>query len=313
MINKQALTYALYLSGATMLTLTATAQADSNRLQWNSNKHFYQRFDGPLTWQAAKVKCESKGAHLDTITSDLERDFVNNNLYRDRAFWIGASDATVEKRFAWVTGEKWAYQNWGATSKNTASGDYVWSTTYEWGINSAVDMNVYICEWSTHSYIDFASVPDFNGNGVNEVAVLYVDYVTKKHVVIIRDPKTDTVLSTLTFNSGSIVPQGFVVLNDLNGNGVPEIGVLYSKIGMMYSYFGQPTVDIKDAMNNKVYLSSLRFLNPSFVPRKIAVSADTNGNGSSEIIVLGIGKANNTPKVETRDSKTGVILSDTQF
>ncbi len=311
MINKQALTYALYLSGAAMLT--TTVKADSNRLQWSGNKHFYQRFDQPLTWQAAKAKCESRSAHLVTITSDLERDFVNNNLYRDKAFWIGGSDAAVEKRFTWVTGEKWLYQNWGATFKNSQSADYIWSTTYEWGVNSAGDMNVYICEWSTHSYIDFASVPDLNGNGVNEVALLYVDYVTKKHVIKIRDPKTDTVISTLTFNAGSRVPQGFVVLNDLNGNGVPEIGVLYSKIGVLYSEFGQPSVDIKDAKNNMAYLNTLRFLNPSFTPLKITVSADTNGNGSSEITVLGVGKANNMPKAETRDSKTGALLNDTHF
>jgi hypothetical protein len=49
------------------------------------------------------------------------------------------------------------------------------------------------------------------------------------------------------------------------------------------------------------------------MPKEITVTADSNNNGASEITVLGIGKANNMPKVETRDSKTGLLLNDTQF
>lgn len=97
-----------------------------------------------------------------------------------------------------------------------------------------------------------------------------------------------------------------MVLKDMNGNGVPEIGVVYSE-------FGQPSVGIKDAKNDKVLLNTLRFLTPSFNPKEISVYPDINGNGYNEITVLGIGKANNAPKAEMRDSKTGKVLSDTQF
>lgn len=94
---------------------------------------------------------------------------------------------------------------------------------------------------------------------------------------------------------------------------MPEIGVLYSQIDGVYSEFGQPSVSIKDVKNNKSYLKTIDFLNSGFTPKAITVSPDSNGNGSSEITVLGIGKSDNMPKVETRDSETGAILNKTQF
>lgn len=313
MINKKQLTHALYLSGITLLSLNTPVQADSNRLQWESNKHFYQRFDQPLTWLAAQARCQLTDGHLVTITSDPERDFINNNMYKNSAFWIGASDVAVNGRFNWVTGEKWGYQNFATGFRNIKNADYLWATTYEWGANAKDGINSYVCEWSNHNYVDIASVPDFNGNGAKEIAVMYVDYITQKHVVKIRDSKTSAVLSTLTFKSGLRAPLGLVVIDDINGNRVPEIGALYSQIGALYSEFGQPSINIKDAKNDKVYLKSLSFLNSSFAPKEVMVSPDTNGNRASEITVLGIGKADNMPRAETRDSKSGAVLSSMRF
>jgi hypothetical protein len=97
-----------------------------------------------------------------------------------------------------------------------------------------------------------------------------------------------------------------VVLKDINGNKVPEIGVL--------SFDGDyPAVDIKDAKNNNTYLKTIRFLNAAYNPKEISVYPDNNGNGYNDITVLGIHKSTNVPKAETRDSKTGALLYDTQF
>ncbi|SJM92035.1 hypothetical protein CRENPOLYSF2_2510001 [Crenothrix polyspora] len=132
-----------------------------------------------------------------------------------------------------------------------------------------------------------------------------MDYISGKHTVKIRDPKTDKVINTLYFKAGfTQPPQGLVVLKDINGNRVPEIGVLYTE-------FGQPSVGIKDAKNDKVLLDTLRFLDANYNPKEISVYPD--GNGYSDITVLGIRKTTNAPKAETRDSKTGKLLSDTPF
>jgi Lectin C-type domain len=303
--------WVFYVIATTAFTATLS-QADSNRFEWPHNRSFYQRFDQPMTWAGAQAKCRAEGANLVTITTEAERDFINNNLFRNNAFWIGASDTTKNGHFTWVSGEKWAYKQGGSKFLVTSEVDYVWASPYEWGTNKATDLNGYICEWSSHGYLDVADVPDINNNGVNEVALLYVDYVTKRHTVKVRDPKTDTTLATLTFKMGSN-PPGFVVIEDLNGNGTPEIGLLYSEINGEYSAFGQPTLEIKDLGNNKGYLKRIAFLNASFKPRGVSLVADSNGNGSSEIAVLGINKGTNLPKLEIRDSKTGEILNNTDF
>lgn len=300
--NNKKLTCALYLGSAVLFSLAADVQADSLRIQWKTNQHFYQRFDQSVNWASAKKNCEALGAHLVTITSEAERGFIYNSLSNGQ-FWIGGSDAAVEGRFTWVTGEKWVYQYWRDNDGN----DYVLSRFNEgWRVASATDTYTYICEWSADNYVGLAVLPDMNRNGSNEIATLYVDYVTTKHIVKIRDPKTETLLSTLTFKSGLTAPQGLVALEDLDGNGVPEIGVLYSE-------FGQPSVKIKDAKNNKTYLNTIRFLAGGYAPQLITVSPDANNNGASEITVLGIHKSKNTPKAETRDSSTGALLGDTTF
>jgi hypothetical protein len=175
-----------------------------------------------------------------------------------------------------------------------------------WNVANASQITVFTCEWSANNYVGVANVPDLNGNGSAEIASLYVDYITGKHTVKIRDPKTDRDINTLTFKTSFWPPQGLIVLKDINGNKVPEIGVL-SLDG------GYPAVDIKDAKNNNALLKTIRFLTAAYNPKEISVYPDNNGNGYNDITVLGIHKSTNTPKAETRDSKTGALLYDTQF
>jgi Lectin C-type domain len=304
MFNRHVLPLALLLGMALLFVLAASVQADSLRIQWSTNKHYYQLFDQEVPWATAKQHCAAKSAHLVTITSDAERGFIYNSLSGGE-FWIGASDAAVDGRFAWVTGEKWAYAYW--YDSNDSERDYVYSR-YDWGWipTTASATYPYICEWSADNYVGLTTVPDLNGNGSRELAALFVDYITLKHTVDIRDSRTDAVLSTLTFKSGLIAPQGVVALADMNGNGVPEIGVLYTE-------FGQPSVGIKDAKDNSASLTTVRFLTSAYLPKEITVSPDTNGNGASEITVLGVHKQTNAVRAETRDSETGAVLGDTTF
>lgn len=307
MSNKQTTKLLCLLGAATMFTLTAAVQADTARIPWSGNKHIYQRFDQSITWDSAQGNCQAKGANLVTVTSAGENGFVKA-LAPNGPFWIGASDASVEGRFSWVTGEKWAYEKWYSGNSDTA--DYVslsaWSWELGWNLKTLTDGAGYICEWSVNNYIDLASVPDLNGNGIPEMAALYVDYVTGRHTVKITDPKTDKVISTLHFKNDLKPPQGLVVLKDINGNKVPEIGVLYIE-------FGQPSVGIKDAKNDSAFLNTLHFLDTNFNPKAISLYPDINHNGYPEISVLGVFKTNNTLKAETRDSQTGAVLNDTKF
>jgi hypothetical protein len=95
--------------------LAANAQADSAKLMWSGNGHYYQRFDlKAASWAVGKYKCEAIGGHLATITSVDEQGFivanftlVTSNFFNQYA--IGG--VSVAGKWKWITGEPWGYSN----------------------------------------------------------------------------------------------------------------------------------------------------------------------------------------------------------
>lgn len=79
------------------------------------NGHTYARYDlGELDWMLAEQFCEAAGGHLATITSRTEQEIVEKLLEDGPlgTYWLGASDASFEGSWQWVTGETFAYQRW---------------------------------------------------------------------------------------------------------------------------------------------------------------------------------------------------------
>ena len=78
------------------------------------NRHYYQVYDTPMTWDEAKAYCESLGGHLVTITSDTEQEFVETLIAngKKKSYWLGGTDAANEGTWEWITGEKFDYTNW---------------------------------------------------------------------------------------------------------------------------------------------------------------------------------------------------------
>jgi hypothetical protein len=100
------------VSGALGLA-SVNALADSAKLDFNG--HSYQRIDGSFTWEQAKTKCESLGAHLATVTSKAENDFLLNNIIAISGTlrgWLGGTDADSEGTWRWITGETWSFTDW---------------------------------------------------------------------------------------------------------------------------------------------------------------------------------------------------------
>jgi hypothetical protein len=131
-----------------------------------------------------------------------------------------------------------------------------------------------------------------------------VDYKTGQHTVKINDSATACINQHFNFCKSFTAPLGLVTVNDLNANGIPEIAVLNGNI-----------VTIKDAKNNKAILMKFgTMVNDFGVPtgfkaKNISVSADLNGNGSSELSIMGVNAATGKTRVEIRDSKTGQLLN----
>ncbi|XP_033096981.1 uncharacterized protein LOC117101192 isoform X9 [Anneissia japonica] len=66
-----------------------------------------------MTWDNGQVHCESMQAHLVTITSVDEEEFVRD-LFSGCifSFWIGYNDKIMEGNWEWVTGEPKVFEDW---------------------------------------------------------------------------------------------------------------------------------------------------------------------------------------------------------
>lgn len=131
--------------------------------------HYYYIFEQIIGWKEAKKYCEEQGGHLVTITSEDEQDFIKSYIkdknYSKQKFWIGATDEDDEGSWKWVTGEKFAYTNWGKgepdnlneiqhyaliqnykiDTKNYAIDEYEWDDIDSQNI-------MFICEWDNGEY-----------------------------------------------------------------------------------------------------------------------------------------------------------------
>lgn len=300
------------------LALSATPVfADSAKVFFTGNSHYYQRFDiANINWNKAKTNCETLKGYLATFPKidgdNPESTFVYSDLVSkspagsNADYFIGAYYMPDTFAWAWVTGELFdnvlAVPNSGYNYLTLNSGDGMWHAKlaeYN-GYSSSTGTAGYICEWDGNNFVGNATVPDLNGNGIDENASLYLDYKNNKHTVIIRDPKSHITISTLTFSTSTTSPIGLAIIADINNNGIPEIAVL-SKLN----------VQIKDAKNNTKVLKSINFLSKTYQPRALSTMPDSDNNGFDELTVLGTlqtGKATS----ETRDSSTGVkLFSDT--
>ena len=99
----------------------------------------YDLYENVFRWTDAKAIAESAGGRLATITSAAEQEKVAN-LIKSKgkldAYWIGASDASSEGTFKWVTGSTLSYQYFGNGQPDNAGGNEnyvgIWSNSYEW-------------------------------------------------------------------------------------------------------------------------------------------------------------------------------------
>ena len=180
----------MILNVAAMATvcLSSLAWADSAMVTNSSNGHAYKRFDTAVSWTQAKAVCASKGAHLATITSQAENDFLVSQLLQNTRAWIGATDEQSEGTWKWVTGEPWSFQNWlpnqpdncitcGPTEEDylellpaqDANGDL---TLGRW--NDGATSWPYICEWE-RSFESISTLSDVTGDAIPDYATIYRD------------------------------------------------------------------------------------------------------------------------------------------
>ncbi|XP_064846387.1 aggrecan core protein-like [Oncorhynchus masou masou] len=70
----------------------------------------YLHFAERDTWADAEQRCQELNAHLVSITSQQEQEFVNSNVQDYQ--WIGLDDKDMQNEFLWTDGSPLEFENW---------------------------------------------------------------------------------------------------------------------------------------------------------------------------------------------------------
>jgi len=120
--------------------------------QWNG--HTYGICTSLHSWSSAQAICLWYGAHLATINSAAEdnflRPFASSSGYDGT--WIGFNDIAQEGVWVWESGEPVTYTGWASGEPNDQYGSedcghYYYKSGYLWNDAGCNDNWPFICEW----------------------------------------------------------------------------------------------------------------------------------------------------------------------
>jgi len=122
--------------GITLLAFCGEAGADPGTImgpiESPLNGHQYYLLNSGLTWTQAEAEAQSMNAHLVTIRSMAENQWIFQTFDgANKELWIGLHEVGAEGNFVWSSGEPVVFTNWGPGEPNNMGG---------WGNEDSVHM-----------------------------------------------------------------------------------------------------------------------------------------------------------------------------
>ena len=147
-------------------------------------------------------------------------------------------------------------------------------------------------------FVGMVPLPDVNSDGLADLALL-APVTTTSHAYVKAAPGGGPV-SDIDFGPDPVI--AVELIDDLDGNGVPEIAVLGTRPS------GQVRVQLKDSVTGETV--NTVFFGSAYSAIDMAVVPDTNANGAPELAVLGR-SASGGVRVQVRDALSDAETSTT--
>ncbi|MEA1786789.1 PA14 domain-containing protein [Arenibacter sp. GZD96] len=263
--------------------------------------HYYEFVsDIGITWANANTAASARTyfglqGYLATLTSQEESDFAGSQI--SGAGWIGASDATTEGVWRWVTGPEAGTQFWNGGVGGTATPPFNYAFWNSGEPNNSGDE-------------DYAHITE-NGTGMNgswndlsNTGATSGAYQPKGYVVEYGGMSGDPILNvsaTTTLTMDNIAPTWVTVAGTLNENyqcaaDVPTLAICTSLSTTFFNQqqfawgFGLQNTTANSVPHWEVRITNANYqLNPVLLsnPSAFVYSEEDNGDGTYNLIITG--------------------------
>jgi len=146
-------------------------------------------------------------------------------------------------------------------------------------------------------------IPDYNGNGIAEVALLGSKKGTNRLIIQVRDGGTNEFLTNIFPLSAVWRPVKMALLPDRNANGAAEIAVMAVKEGS-----GRLLVQVRDSRTGQ-FLRNLTPLSARWEPKDMVVLPNLEG-GVTGLSVLATRREDGRPIIQTINAANDSLISN---
>jgi hypothetical protein len=151
----------------------------------------------------------------------------------------------------------------------------------------------------SYTAIESIVLPDLNTDGIADIGVFYTDTIEDKLRLQVIDGASLNPSKLITWNNIYVAPT-LHLFPDLNGNGVPEIGVFGMRTDN--NNVGKPQIIVKDLMtgnNSTVYNWPANWNNVEAL-----ILEDMNGDNTVEVAIQGRFKQGDRPQLVVKNGAT---------